>query len=628
MKTKYFNDAVIGNDQILASYSKNGELLRLYYPTRDNKQFLDYFETGVKINDSSLIYLHQDINNQYKQKYIEDTNILTTEIKNTYFNLKMVQTDFVPIKNNVLIKRYLFVNENTINLDVKFFIHSKLHTAENNLVGSKLIDKGIVQYAHDFALSIFSNKVERTNHQLNDTGSNIQEGYIHDKDYIGMAPDASVCYDLGTIKPKEKKYIDIMITITENCEKQIEEETNCLKKLDIIKEQALTENYWKRYLKKHDTFKFEEPRNAYEEKIQEMYRRTILYFPLLVNQETGGISAAVEVDEERTRCGRYSYCWTRDAVFITRAMDLLGMKKEVEKFYKNFCKKTQSEDGKWEQRFYTDGSLAPCWGYQVDETASVIYGVWEHYKFGKDKKFLKDTLKMCEKANRFLQRYMKDLLLKTNEIHVSYDLWEMHEGINMYSISSIFAAFYSMNLIYDEIYNEYEENRIKQEQIREEKKKIEEFLIQTKEYIVTAFYDNEKKSFVRNLEDRWMDVSIIGAVVPFQIFTPKEKKITNTVERIDLTLRTYTGGYKRFENDNYMNGNPWTITTLWMALYHIEKGEKSKAKEELRYVVNTCEELGLISEQINNETMKPAWVMGLRMGACNVYFSVRKIIWE
>ena len=72
MKTKYFNDAVIGNKEMLASLSKTGELLRLYYPTRDNKQFLDYFETGVKINDSSLIYLHQDINNQYKQKYIEE----------------------------------------------------------------------------------------------------------------------------------------------------------------------------------------------------------------------------------------------------------------------------------------------------------------------------------------------------------------------------------------------------------------------------------------------------------------------------------------------------------------------------------------------------------------------------
>lgn len=128
MKTKYFNDAVIGNDKILASYSKTGELLRLYYPTRDNKQFLDYFETGVKINDSSLIYLHQDINNEYKQKYIENTNILSTEIKNTYFKLKIVQTDFVSIKNNMLIKRYAFFNENLIDLDVKFFIHSKLHS--------------------------------------------------------------------------------------------------------------------------------------------------------------------------------------------------------------------------------------------------------------------------------------------------------------------------------------------------------------------------------------------------------------------------------------------------------------------------------------------------------------------
>ncbi len=33
----------------------------------------------------------------------------------------------------------------------------------------------------------------------------------------------------------------------------------------------------------------------------------------------------------------------------------------------------------WEQRFYTDCKLAPSWGYQVDETASVIYGVYEHY---------------------------------------------------------------------------------------------------------------------------------------------------------------------------------------------------------------------------------------------------------
>lgn len=34
----------------------------------------------------------------YQQYYTEDTNILNTEIKNTYFNLKITQTDFVLLK--------------------------------------------------------------------------------------------------------------------------------------------------------------------------------------------------------------------------------------------------------------------------------------------------------------------------------------------------------------------------------------------------------------------------------------------------------------------------------------------------------------------------------------------------
>ena len=93
MKTKYYNDAIIGNKQMVASFTKNGELLRLYYKSPDYKQFIDYLYAGLKINDSGLVNLHDDINNQYKQYYTENTNILNTEIKNTYFNLKIKQLD-------------------------------------------------------------------------------------------------------------------------------------------------------------------------------------------------------------------------------------------------------------------------------------------------------------------------------------------------------------------------------------------------------------------------------------------------------------------------------------------------------------------------------------------------------
>ena len=223
--------------------------------------------------------------------------------------------------------------------------------------------------------------------------------------------------------------------------------------------------------------------------------RTILLFPLLLNEETGGVSATIEVDENRERSGRYSYCWTRDAVFITKAFDELNMKKETEKFYELFCKKTQSKSGMWEQRFYTDGTLAPCWGYQIDETASVIYGIYEHYNTTKEQKFLLDNLKMCENALHFLFKYLENLfgekeeedLVKKEIIekvieegrqkdqiykHDSYDLWEMNEGVHLYSIASIYGALKAMLGIYEQVKGKYENNRLKLEQISKNIAKI------------------------------------------------------------------------------------------------------------------------------------------------------------
>ena len=83
MGSKYFNDGIIGNDRVRASFTETGELIRLYYDSSDYKQFLDFFHTGIKVNDSGIIYLHDDINNEYSQNYIEGTNILETHIDNT-----------------------------------------------------------------------------------------------------------------------------------------------------------------------------------------------------------------------------------------------------------------------------------------------------------------------------------------------------------------------------------------------------------------------------------------------------------------------------------------------------------------------------------------------------------------
>ena len=631
MKNKYYNDAIIGGKNITASYSKNGELLRLIYPSPDYMQFIDYFETGVKINDSGIIYLHQDINNMYQQYYTEDTNILNTKIKNTYFNLKITQTDFVLLKNSVLVKKYTFENKNSIELNVNFLIHSKLLSDYNNMVGAVVKDNTLIQYTHNTAFCITSNK-EMLSYQLNDTKNNINSGEIADKDYIGMSPDSSISYNIGLLKPNEIKELVVYISIIENKnEIDLQEQIKAIKKIDAQKEEVTVKKYWRKYVKDHDTLQMPEEDTEFNRKLNKVYKRTILLFPLLTNQEVGGISAAIEVDENITKCGKYAYCWPRDAVFVTRALDILNMTKETEKFYKVFCKNTQSENGMWEQRFYTDGKLAPCWGYQIDETASVIYGVNEHYKKTKEIKFLKDTLKMCEKATRFLFIYMDNILgtrdesdVVKNEIEetyhtkereklpISYDIWEMNEGVHLYSLAAIYGAFNSMLEIYENIKEEYTNNRLKLENIHKNEINIRKYMEELKKYISKNLYDEKTKTLLRNLNDQKTDISILGAVEPFKLFSADEKKINNTIEKINLTLRTYTGGYLRFEQDHYMEGqNPWPIATLWMAMYYNQKGEKEKAEECIKFVVNSCNEHGLLAEQVDNKTMTSNWVIGL-----------------
>ena len=640
MSDKYLNEAIIGNKNMIATFTGKGELQRLYFPSKDNRQYINFFHTGVKINQSDLIYLHDDINNRYKQYYDTDTNILNTEVTNTYFNLTIVQTDFMLLKENVLVKRYAFLNEGKIDLDTKFYIHSELLSDKNNHVSCKVIDNGMIQYAHDFAVSTFAKGEKISKHQINGSYNTIKTGEIYDKDYIGMSKDSSICYDIGIIEPQGKKILEICILIDENRNiSSLEDEIDRITKLDLKKEYTATKSYWRKYLKAHNGLNLKEPKNSYEERIFEIYKRSILLFPLLTNPETGGIIASPEIDEDFTKCGRYAYCWPRDAVFVTKAMDIVNMEKETEKFYKVFCKKTQSKDGMWEQRFFTDMKLAPCWGYQVDETASVVYGVYEHYKVTKSEKFLKDNLHMCEKAIDFLKKYIKDWIGvegideekrdvvkdeieedtmkrtgKEHKYHVSYDLWEMCESVHLYSLASIYAAFDAILNIYRVLgknVSEFENNRLKEEKVQKNEREIEKIQRGIKDYINENLYDEQKKSYVRNPEDKKMDISILGAVYPFNVFKSKENKVKNTVESINLHLRTYTGGYQRFEGDHYMNGNPWPIANLWMTLYYLETGEKKKAKETFDFVVKTCGKHYFLGEQVDNSTLKPNWVIGL-----------------
>ena len=635
MNKKYLNEGIIGNEKIVASFSSKGEMLRLYYPNRDYMQFIDKMYVGLKINDSNLIYLHDDINNEYEQYYTQNTNVLNTKIKNTYFNIQITQTDFACINKDFIIKKYTLKNENNIDLNINFLIYSSLLSNTNDMVGSK-IEKGILlQYCHSYTYCIFSKK-NITSYKLNNSLNEIKTGVIQDKDYIGMANDSAINFNIGILKPGEEKEFEIYIYINENEKKnnidEILKEVEKIRNTNVNKELEKTIKYWENFVNKHDGLEIFSNSKKWKEKvsldiydkIKKIYVRTILLFPLLTNNKTGGISAALETDEERKYSGRYSYCWPRDAIFITKALDILQMQDITDKFYTKFSKITQSENGMWEQRFYTDGTLAPCWGYQIDETASIVYGVYEHYKNTKNKEFLNETYEMCKKAIDSLGTFLFGLSVPFGSInclasdaicnnsisqknieifktHESYDLWEMNEGIHLYSMAAIYAAYKAMI----EIENELGRKKNNTEELEKTAEKIKEYC---KEYLC----NKEEKTLKRSNKDNICDISTLGATIPFNMFDIKEKQVINTIEKMHMTLRTYTNGYLRFENDSYMGGkNPWVIATLWMAIYNLKINNKEEAEKEIEFVLKTATKHGFLAEQVDNEEMKSKWVIGL-----------------
>ena len=207
---------------------------------------------------------------------------------------------------------------------------------------------------------------------------------------------------------------------------------------------------------------------------------------------------------------------------------------------------------------------------------------------------------MCKKAIDLLYSFpLAPDYQKTNTFE-SYDIWEMHEGEHLYSLSAMYAAFHAMCQI---------------EKILDTNAKVDKLVKKQediKEYCMKYYTDESTRTLIRSNKDNICDISVLGTIIPFELFSTDTQEIKNTIERINMTLRTYTGGYIRFEKDNYLEGNnPWPIATLWMAMYNLKIQNKEEALKQIDFVTKTATEHGFLAEQVDNQTMQAKWAIGL-----------------
>ena len=103
----------------------------------------------------------------------------------------------------------------------------------------------MIQYAHDFMLSTICPDKKVAAHQINGSKNTIKSTNISDKDYIGMSNDSSVAYDIGVVKPNEKKTIDICIVLQEQPSNMsdFEKEIERVRRIDLHSEYTKTKSY-------------------------------------------------------------------------------------------------------------------------------------------------------------------------------------------------------------------------------------------------------------------------------------------------------------------------------------------------------------------------------------------------
>ncbi|NLN65738.1 MAG: glycoside hydrolase [Clostridiaceae bacterium] len=624
MGKSYINNAVIGNGSMLGCITETGELIRLYWPDIDFAQHVEKMLTGffdTRFSNSTLWFSEGD--HQYAQRYLDDTNILETTALLTKLPLKVIQTDFCLPDESVMIRHYEIINVGSEEVHVGMGVASHVISSQHDM-GSTLFDfqlDALMHYRHG-GYWVVGSSLEVKEFQIgNNPFGAVWEGKLVGPDSIGMSPDGAMLWDVGILPPGCGKTITLYIAFAKGMN-DVKALMRRIKATDYNTLVDTTRIYWHNYLKSCRTV------ISGNENADSVYRRSLLLFKLMINNSTGGILASPEIDEGFTQCGRYAYCWGRDAAFITQAFDEVGLFQDTARFYE-WASRVQDTEGFWHQRYHMNGRLAPSWGIQIDETGSILFGILRHFEATKNMRFLKEMWPAVVEAVGFLENFIDT---ETNLPKPSFDLWEERKGEHTYSTAAVVAGINAASQIgellgiadettrnWRKIAREIKDAMIKELVdhqngvfFRSIRTKLNPWGKEPSEQVVTIRVNSKGFAWEVSQTDARMDISLLGTSVPFRVFPPDDSIVRKTAAKIeDVLVCEKVGGIRRYEDDSYAGGNPWVIATLWMALYHLETGELNKAAEYLEWSIKSRTHLDLLPEQADRQDGKPCWVIPL-----------------
>ncbi len=144
--------------------------------------------------------------------------------------------------------------------------------------------------------------------------------------------------------------------------------------------------------------------------------------------------------------------------------------------------------------------------------------------------------------------------------------------------------------------------------------------IELREALLKLSWDAKLNRFIKTAipRDENLDISLLSLSYPFEVLPADDERIKKTAKALETSFNFNSGGLGRYPLDRYYGGNPWILTTLWLALFNLKSGELGKAEEYISWAVDHSTELGLLSEQIDKESGTP--VSAIPLAWSHAYF--------
>lgn len=623
-------EAIIGNSKMLASLKRNGEIFRLFWPRIDYGQHLGRFWTGIRAGKSSTKWFHL---NEWasSQRYLAGTNILETTLTGLSSRLRVTQRDFILPLQDLLTRHYKIENTGSKSEKITFFLYGNFEIEESVLYDGVYLDftnHSLVFFRRDVYFAVAGCGYPLAGYQCGrreastDPYREATEGALWgNRDSIRQGA-GSLTWDLGEVKPGESKTFTIYLAAGHG-----EEEVRALLAGAVTRGGSEwledTRQYWLDWLQSG-------ARPLDGGSTHPAYNRSLLAMKLMTCRETGASIAAPEFDPYYLACGGYGYCWPRDAVFVAAALDEAGYSQPAAGFY-SFAARVQNGEGDWRQRYFLDGMPAPFWGKQIDQTGAVLWGYRHHYSLTGDRDFLEQIWFSLAAAANYLTGHLEANGLPSP----GFDLWEDEYLQGTYSAAAVCAGLKAASelaavkgkkgdsmcwlaaskTVREGILKYQWSDRLNRFRRGINRRVYRDTYDRALGRGERAFTGTDPSGIYQTYfigEDERVDAALLSLVFPFAVLDPLDDRMEATVRVIEEKLWNQgSGGLRRYEGDNYREGNPWLITTFWLSIYHCLAGNRPRARDLYKWCLNQANQHLLLPEQAGKNSGGPAWVMPL-----------------